>query len=192
MKKKRLIVGISGASAPIFGIRALELLRDVPEVETHFVCTKAATVTVQLETDYSMDQVRDFADVSYKTGDIAAPIASGSFKTAGMLVAPCSVSTMSSIAVSITKDLLTRAADVTLKERRPLVLMVRESPLHLSHLRRLVELAEMGVIIAPPTCSFYHGPKTVLDLIDHTVGRALDVFGFEVPWLNRWEGGASE
>lgn len=188
MERKRLVVGITGASAPILGIRLLELLRQVPEVESHLVLTKAGKLTISLETDYSIQQVESLANVTYRTEDIAAPISSGSFKTIGMIVAPCSVNTMSCIAASISKDLLTRAADVTLKERRPLVLMIRESPLHISHLRRMMELSEMGVIIAPPTISLYHEPKSIQDLVDHAIGRALDVFDLELPWVKRWEG----
>jgi 4-hydroxy-3-polyprenylbenzoate decarboxylase len=188
MEARKLIIGISGASAPTLGIRALELLKTVPEVETHLVITRAGKVTIALETDYSIREVEALADVCYKTDDIAAPISSGSFKTSGMIVAPCSVNTMSCIAASISKDLLTRAADVTLKERRPLVLMIRESPLHVAHLRRMVELAELGVTIAPPTISLYHDPQGVMDLVDHALGRALDIFDLELPWLRRWEG----
>lgn len=186
-QKKRLIIGISGASAPIYGIRALELLQQVPDVETHLVLTKSSRVTIGLETQHKIADIEALADVVYKTGDVAGALSSGSFKTIGMIVVPCSINTMSCIARSITKDLLTRAADVTLKERRPLVLMIRESPLHLGHLRTMVELAEMGATITPPTISFYHRPESIMDLVDHTIGRALDVFDLELPWLKRWE-----
>lgn len=188
--KKRLIVGISGASAPIYGIRTLELLREVPEVETHLVLSRASRRTLELETNWTVPAIRALADVWYESEDIAAPISSGSFRTLGMIIAPCSMSTMSCIAASISKDLLTRAADVTLKERRRLVLMCRESPLHLGHLRRMAELTEMGAVIAPPIPSFYHRPQTITDLIDHTIGRALDVFDLELPWMKRWSGGS--
>lgn len=187
--KKRLIVGISGASAPIYGIRTLELLRQVPEVETHLVLSRASRRTLELETNWTVPAIRSLADVWYESEDIAAPISSGSFRTLGMVIAPCSMSTMSCIAASISKDLLTRAADVTLKERRRLVLMCRESPLHLGHLRRMAELTEMGAVIAPPIPSFYHQPQTITDLIDHSIGRALDVFELELPWMKRWSGG---
>ena len=186
MSSRRLVVGVSGASAPIYGIRLLELLRDVPEVETHLVYTRTVPRTVELETDYDLDQVRSLADVVHETGDMAAAISSGSFKTRGMIVAPCSIHTVSCLANSITKDLLTRAADVTLKERRPLVLLVRESPLHLGHLRRLVEVAELGAVVAPPIPSFYHRPANLQDLVDHSLGRALDVFDISVKGMKRW------
>lgn len=183
---KRLIVGISGASAPIYGIRLLELLRETPEVETHLVLTKAARAVISLETDYTLEQVRALADVTHKTDNIAASISSGSFQTAGMIIAPCSINTMACIAGCVTKDLLTRAADVTLKERRPLVLLIRESPLHLGHLRKMADLAEMGAVIAPPIPSFYHKPKTLTDLVDHSLGRALEQFDLDPRWLKRW------
>jgi flavin prenyltransferase len=186
MVSGRLVVGISGASAAIYGIRALELLRPVSGIETHLVHTRSAERTIELETDYSISQVRELADVCYESEDMAASISSGSFGTLGMIVAPCSINTLACIAGSITKDLLTRAADVTLKERRPLVLLVRESPLHLGHLRRLVEVAEMGAIIAPPIPAFYQKPETIFDLIDHSVGRALDALGLDLPFVKRW------
>lgn len=187
MSRKRLIVGISGASAAVLGIRTLELLAEVPDVETHLVCTRASARTLALETSWSMAQVEALADVVYAPDDLSASISSGSFRTDGMIVAPCSMSTLSSIACCVTKDLLTRAADVTLKERRRLVLMPRESPFHLGHLRRMVEVTEMGAVIAPPIPSFYHQPETIEDLIDHSIGRALDGFALEMPWMNRWQ-----
>ncbi len=183
----RLIVGVSGASAAIYGIRLLELLREVPEVESHLVITRAARATIALETDYDFARVCELADVYHKTDNMAASISSGSYRTLGMIVSPCSTHTLSCIAAGITKDLLTRAADVTLKERRPLVLMVRESPLHLGHLRRMVEVTEMGAVIAPPIPAFYQTPEKIEDIIDHSVGRALDVFGIEVPGMKRWK-----
>ncbi len=188
MSPKRLIVGISGASAPLFGIRTLELLRQVPEVETHLVCTRGSERTIELETGMSPEQVGRLADVVHSADDLAAPISSGSFKTAGMIVAPCSMSTLACIATSMSKDLLTRAADVTLKERRKLVILPRESPWHLGHLRRMVEVTEMGAIVAPPIPSFYHRPETIDDLINHAIGRALDVLDFPIPWMKRWTG----
>lgn len=188
MTKLPLVVGISGASAPIFGIRTLELLSQVKGIETHLVYSEAARRTIELETDYELSEVCQLADVHYEPNDIAAAISSGSFKTAGMIIAPCSMSTMASVASSISNNLLTRAADVTLKERRPLVLMCRESPLHLGHLRQMTRLAEMGAIIAPPVPSFYHSPETIEQLIDHSIGRALGAFGFPLPWLKRWSG----
>ena len=186
MVSKKLVVGISGASAPIYGIRLLELLQDVHDVETHLVYTQTVRRTITLETSYELDQIRCLADVVYDPGDMAAAISSGSFKTHGMIIAPCSIHTLSCLATSITKDLLTRAADVTLKERRPLVLLVRESPLHLGHLRRMVEVAELGGILAPPIPSFYHKPRDLQDLIDHSLGRALDVFNLSLKGLKRW------
>jgi flavin prenyltransferase len=186
MASGRLVVGISGASAAIYGIRALELLRPVSGIETHLVHTRAAERTIELETEYSVSRVREMADVCYEPDDMAASISSGSFKTLGMIVAPCSINTLACIAASITKDLLTRAADVTLKERRPLVLLVRESPLHVGHLRRLLEAAEMGAIIAPPIPAFYQKPASLNDLIDHSIGRALDGLGLDLPFVKRW------
>ena len=186
MSSRPLVVGLSGASAPIYGIRLLELLSAVPEVETHLVYTRTVPRTVELETGYGLDKVRNLADVVHEPDDMAAAISSGSFKTRGMIVAPCSIHTVSCLANSITKDLLTRAADVTLKERRPLVLLVRESPLHLGHLRRLVEVAELGGIVAPPIPSFYHHPDSLQDLVDHSLGRALDVFDISVQGMKRW------
>jgi 4-hydroxy-3-polyprenylbenzoate decarboxylase len=186
METIRLIVGISGASAPVYGIRTLELLRELPKVETHLVYTNAAVRTIEIETGLSVSDVCELADIHYEPDDISAAISSGSFRTRGMIVAPCSMSTMSCIAGSVTKDLLTRAADVVLKEKRTLVLMCRESPFHLGHLRRMAELVEMGAQIAPPIPSFYHRPQTIDDLVNHSIGRALDVFGFELPWMKRW------
>lgn len=188
MTRKPLVVGISGASAPIFGIRTLELLQQVEEIETHLVYSEAARRTIELETNYRLPDVCRLADVSYDPNDFAAAISSGSFQTAGMVIAPCSMSTMAAVASSISNNLLTRAADVTLKERRPIVLMCRESPLHLGHLRKMTQLAEMGAIVAPPVPSFYHYPETIEQLIDHAIGRALGVFGFPLPWLKRWSG----
>ncbi len=186
MLKRRLVVGISGASGPIYGIRLLEVLSGLPEIETHVVITKPAVRCIQLETEYTREEVLNLADHSYRPDDIAASISSGSFRTMGMIIAPCSISTMGCIAASITKDLLTRAADVTLKERRPLVLMVRETPLHVGHLKRMAEVSEMGATVAPPIPSFYHRPQTIDDLIQHSIGRALDLLGIELPDLRRW------
>jgi len=184
-KAERLVIGLSGASGVVYGIRALEALRELG-IESHLVMTKPAEMTIGYETKLSPRQVAAKADYSYAIGDIAAPIASGSFKTAGMLVAPCSVRTMSEIATGVTTSLLTRAADVMLKERRPLILMVRETPLHLGHLRSMVALAEMGAIILPPVPAFYAEPKTLSDLVDQMVGRAMDLFGYDWPGMKRW------
>jgi flavin prenyltransferase len=182
---RRLIVGISGASGAVLGVRALEACRELA-VETHLVASRSAMLTVAQETSLSAADLFAKADVRYPPSQIGAAIASGSFRTAGMLVAPCSVRTMSEIATGVTSSLLTRAADVTLKERRPLVLMVRESPLHLGHLRTLVALAEMGAIIVPPMPAFYAKPASVAELVDQSVGRALDLFGLDWNAVRRW------
>src|SRR6202167_5058435 len=179
-KSERLVIGLSGASGVAYGIRALEALTELG-IESHLVMTKPAEMTIGYETKLSPRQVAAMADYSYAIGDIAAPIASGSFKTGGMLVAPCSVRTMSEIATGVTTSLLTRAADVMLKERRPLVLMVRETPLHLGHLRTLTQLAEIGAIILPPVPAFYAEPHSLSDMVDQMVGRILDVFGDDWP-----------
>lgn len=183
--KPRLVVGISGASGVVYGIRLLEALKEVG-AESHLVVTKAGEMTIGYETKLSPKAVAAMADKVYAIADIAAPPASGSFKTAGMIVAPCSVRTMSEIATGVTTNLLTRAADVTLKERRPLILLVRETPLHLGHLRTLTQLAEMGAIILPPVPAFYAEPKTISDLVDQMVGRMLDLLGYDWPKVRRW------
>src|ERR1700679_1001809 len=183
--KSRLVVGLSGASGVTYGIRLLEALRDL-KIESHLVMSKAAEMTIAYETDLKPKQVAAKADVTYAVGDIGAAIASGTFRTGGMVVAPCSVRTMSEIATGVTTTLLTRAADVTLKERRPLILMVRETPLHLGHLRTMTALAEMGAIILPPVPAFYAEPKTLSDLVDQMVARALDFVGCDWPNAKRW------
>ena len=184
-KAERLVIGLSGASGVAYGIRALEACRELG-IESHLVVTKPAEMTIGYEARLSPRQVAAKADYAYAIGDIAAPIASGSFKTAGMLVAPCSVRTMSEIATGVTTSLLTRAADVMLKERRPLVLMVRETPLHLGHLRNMTALTEMGAIILPPVPAFYQRPQTIDDIVNHTVGRCLDLFDLDVGLVKRW------
>ena len=181
----RLVIGLSGASGVAYGIRLLEACAELG-IESHLVMTKPAEMTIGYETKLSPRQVAAKADYAYAVTDIAAPIASGSFKTRGMIVAPCSVRTMSEIATGVTTNCLTRAADVMLKERRPLVLMVRETPLHLGHLRSMTALAEMGAIILPPMPAFYAEPKTLADLVDQMVGRALDLFGYDWPDMKRW------
>ena len=183
--QNRLVVGVSGASGAILGVRALDACRELG-VETHLVVSRAGMLTVAQETGLTAPALFGKADVHYPSSHIGAAIASGSFRTAGMLVAPCSVRTMSEIATGVTSSLLTRAADVTLKERRPLVLMVRESPLHLGHLRTLVALAEMGATILPPMPAFYAKPASIADLVDQMVGRALDLFGFDWSGVRRW------
>ena len=186
--KKRLIIGITGASGTIYGLRLLEILRGVEGIETHLVASDAAARTASEEGGRPIEEIGGLADVVHDDRDIGASIASGSFRTMGMIVAPCSVRTMSSLAHGITGSLLTRAADVVLKERRRLVLMFRESPFHLGHLRSLTALAEMGAIIAPPIPSFYHQPQTVGDIVDQSVCRVLDLFDLEVPGIKRWKG----
>jgi 4-hydroxy-3-polyprenylbenzoate decarboxylase len=188
--KDRLIVGISGASGVVYGIRLLEALKELG-VESHLVISKAGQLTIGCETPLTPKAVAAKADFSYAVGDVAAGIASGSFQTKGMIVAPCSVRTMSEIATGVTTTLLTRAADVVLKERRTLVLMVRESPLHLGHLRTMAALSEMGAVILPPVPAFYAAPKTLEDLVDHTVARALDSFGYDWPRAKRWGEGSA-
>ena len=187
---KRLIVGISGASGAIYGVRLLEVLRQLPEVESHLIISPAARQTLALETDYSLREVQVLADVVHDTRNIAASISSGSFKTAGMVVLPCSIKTLSSIVNSYADDLLTRAADVVLKERRPLVLAVRETPLHLGHLRLMTQAAELGAVIMPPVPAFYHRPQSINEIIDQTVNRILDQFNLELPHdlFARWNG----
>src|SRR5882757_3759809 len=181
----RLVVGISGASGIVYGLRALDACRELG-VETHLVMSKAAALTLSQETSLSAADVNAKADVVHKVSDIGAAIASGSFRTLGMIVAPCSVRTMSEIATGVTSSLLTRAADVVLKERRPLVLMVRETPLHLGHLRTMTKLAEMGAVIAPPLPAFYAKPTTIAQMVDQSVGRALDLFGLSWKPVRRW------
>lgn len=183
----RLVVGISGASGAIYGARVLDALNELG-VESHLVVTRAALLTLSQETDLSVDALSAKATTTHKLADIGATIASGSFRTMGMIVAPCSVKTMSEIATGVTSSLLTRAADVTLKERRPLVLMVRETPLHLGHLRTMTALAEMGAIIAPPLPALYAKPASIMEMVDQSVGRALDLFGLEWDAVRRWDG----
>jgi len=183
----RLVVGISGASGAIYGARVLDALKDLG-VESHLVVSKAALLTLSQETDLSPADLIAKATVVHKMADVGATIASGSFKTLGMIVAPCSVKTMSEIATGVTSSLLTRAADVTLKERRPLVLMVRETPFHLGHLRTMTALTEMGAIIAPPLPAFYARPASILEMVDQSVGRSLDLFGLDWSAVRRWEG----
>jgi 4-hydroxy-3-polyprenylbenzoate decarboxylase len=187
MTNRPLIVGICGASGVIYGIRMLEALRDLG-VETHLVMSRSAEVTLAHESSLKVTDVHALANVTYNPADIAAAPSSGSFRTLGMIVIPCSIRTMSEIAQGVTASLLTRAADVTLKERRRLVLAVRETPLHTGHLRTMTALSEIGAIIAPPVPAFYSGPATLDDVIDHTVGRLLDLFDLDTGRLTRWSG----
>lgn len=187
---KRLIVGISGASGATYGVRLLQVLQQLPNIETHLILSNAARQTLALETDISLREVQALADVVHDARDIAASLSSGSFKTHGMVILPCSIKTLSGIVHSYTDGLLTRAADVVLKERRPLVLCVRETPLHLGHLRLMTQAAELGAVIMPPMPAFYHRPQSVQDIIDQTVNRVLDQFDIELPQdlFTRWKG----
>jgi flavin prenyltransferase len=184
----RLIVGISGASGTVYGVRLLEMLRDA-EIETHLVMSKSAEMTLVYETDLKPKDVRALATVHYPVTDIGAAISSGSFPTMGMVIAPCSIRTMSEIASGVTASLLSRAADVVIKEKRRLVLAVRETPLHVGHLRSMLTLAEIGAVVAPIVPAFYNRPKSVDDIINHTCGRLLDLFGIDTGTVKRWKGG---
>lgn len=185
---KRLIIGISGATGAIYGIRALEITREMADVETHLLITDAASLTIREETKYSVEEVKGLADHVYDNGDIGAAVASGSFRTEGMIVAPCSIKSMSMIANSINANLLIRAADVIIKEKRKLVLLVRETPLHLGHLRLMVSLAENGVTLHPPVPAFYNKPRSLDDMVNFTIGRALGHFNLGPDLFKPWEG----
>ena len=183
------MIGISGASGVIYGVRLLELLRNLPDEtrpETHLVMSRSAEVTLTYETDLKVADVHDRADVVHANKDIGASIASGSFRTMGMIIAPCSVKSMAEVATGVTDALLSRAADVVLKERRRLVCLVRETPLHSGHLRNMLALSEMGAIIAPPVPAFYTNPKSLEDMVDHTLGRVLDLFDLDIGSVKRW------
>jgi flavin prenyltransferase len=184
--KSRLIVGISGASGVIYGVRLLEALQTLP-VETHLIMTRTAEVTLAHETELKVADVRRLADVAYKIDDLAAAVSSGSFRTMGMVVVPCSMRSLGEIAHGITSNLLTRAADVVLKEHRRLVLVARETPIHAIHLRNMLTLSEMGAVIAPPMPAFYNRPKTLDDIVNHTVGRVLDLFDLDTGKVKRWD-----
>ncbi len=185
---RRVVVAISGATGVVYGIRALELLRDLGDVESHLVMTGPGRQTLAYETDLSPADVEGIADVVHGSRDIAAPISSGSFATAGMIIAPCSIKMLSAVANSFGSDLVSRAADVTLKERRPLVLMVRETPLHLGHLRLMAQAAEVGAVMYPPVPAFYTRPSSIDDLVTHSVVRALEHLGVEAAGIPRWGG----
>jgi len=185
---KRIVVGISGATGAVFGIRTLEILRDVQDVEVHLVLTESGKLTIREETDWNVKEVIDLADFSYNLDEIGACISSGSFQGEGMIIAPCSIKSMSMISNSINANLLIRAADVTLKEKRRLVLLVRETPLHLGHLRLLVNLAEIGAVIYPPIPAFYNRPETLDDMVTHTVARAIELCGIDTGLIKRWTG----
>ncbi len=183
---KRLIIGISGASGVIYGIRLLEMLAPT-SIETHLVMSRSAEITAAHETDWKIADIRALADVYHRSEDIGAGISSGSFRTMGMIIAPCSIRSLSEIATGVTSSLLTRAADVVLKERRKLVLMVRETPLHLGHLRSMTAAAELGAIVCPPVPAFYARPETVDDMVAHTIGRVLDQFDIDLGTVRRWK-----
>lgn len=188
---RRLVVGISGASAVIYGVRMLQLLRQT-NIETHLVMSRSAEMTLAYETDFTAKEVRALASVNHPVADIGAAISSGSFATMGMVIVPCSIRTMSEIATGVTSTLLTRAADVALKERRRVVLALRETPLHSGHLRNMATLSDIGAVVAPIVPAFYNRPKTVDDIINHTVGRLLDLFGIETDVVKRWDGGRNQ
>jgi 4-hydroxy-3-polyprenylbenzoate decarboxylase len=185
--KRRLIVGVSGATGAIYGVRILQILSKIDDVETHLVLTKAGKMTIQVETPYSVKDVETMADVVHDVNNVGASISSGSFRTAGMVIAPCSMKSMSAIAHSLGGDLLVRAADVVLKERKKLVLVARETPLHLGHLEAMAALTRMGAVIFPPVPAFYHRPKTLDDVINQTVTRILDQFDIDVKLFHRWD-----
>jgi 4-hydroxy-3-polyprenylbenzoate decarboxylase len=183
--RKRIVVGVSGATGIVYAVQLLRRLKQV-DIESHLVVSKAGDLTRTYETALSMNDLRDMADVNYRVGDVSAAISSGSYKTMGMIVAPCSMRTLAEIAIGMSSTLLTRAADVTLKERRRLVLLPRETPLHAGHLRNMLAITEMGGIIMPPVPAFYLKPATVDDLVDDTVCRVLDLFDVNVPGVKRW------
>ncbi|MEC9183175.1 MAG: UbiX family flavin prenyltransferase [Pseudomonadota bacterium] len=182
---QRLILGISGASGVIYGIRMLQILQEKP-IETHLVISKSAEITIAYETDWKAAKVKELADVVYPAADIGAAISSGSFKTMGMVIAPCSVRSMGEIASGVTSSLLSRAADVVLKERRRLVLMLRETPFHAGHIRQMQTVTEMGAIVAPPVPAFYARPKSIEEMVDQTIGRTLDLFDIDIGVTKRW------
>ena len=185
MTTKRVVVGITGASGAVYGLTALKALR-VAGVETHLVVSRSAQITMAHETEVRPSDLASLADVLYRVDDIGAAISSGSFRTEGMIIAPCSVRSLSEIATGVTSSLLTRAADVVLKERRKLILLVRETPFHLGHLRSMAQVTEMGAIVMPPVPAFYIRPATLQDVVDHSVGRALDLLGLDTNLVSRW------
>ena len=183
-----LIIGITGATGVIYGVRLLEVLATIDDVETHLIVSEAGAMNIRHETDWKIEDVIKLASYSYDIDDIGSRLASGSFRRDGMIIAPCTIKTMSALANSYTENLLLRAGDVTLKERRKLALLVREAPLHLGHIRNMEQLCEMGAIIMPPVPAFYHKPKTIEDIIDHTIGKTLDMFDIEHNLFQRWPG----
>lgn len=189
---KRIIIGISGASGPHYGIRLLEVLKKFDNVETHLVISRAAKTNIVLESDWKIESVEALADFVYPDDDLAAGISSGSFRTEGMVIAPCSIKTLSGLANSYDTNLLIRAGDVVLKEKRKLIILLRETPLHLGHLKLMTTVAEIGAVIMPPVPAFYHRPQTIADIVDHTIGKILDQFGLEHHLFRRWEGRTSK
>lgn len=183
-----IIVGITGATGVIYGIRLVEVLSSIKDVETHLIVSEAGETNIKYEADWKIEDVRALANFSYDISDIGARLASGSFKRDAMIIAPCTIKTMSALANSYTENLLIRAADVTLKERKKLILIVRETPLHIGHIRNMERLTEMGAIIMPPVPAFYHRPETIQDIIDHTAGKTLDILGIEHDLFKRWSG----
>jgi 4-hydroxy-3-polyprenylbenzoate decarboxylase len=186
--RRRIVVGLSGSTGAIYGVRLLECLKAAGDVETHLVLSAPARRTLVEETDFTVRDVEALADVTYDNRDVGAAVASGSFRTAGMAIAPCSVKTMSALAYGLTDTLIARAGDVTLKEGRPLIVMVRETPLHTGHLRAMLALSEIGAVILPPMPAFYHRPRTVADIVDHTVARVLDRLGVQHRLVKEWPG----
>ena len=183
-----LIIGITGASGVIYGIRLLEVLSSIKDVETHLIISEAGEINIKYETDWSIKEIKTLADFSYDISDIGACLASGSFKRDAMIIAPCTIKTMSALASSYAANLMLRAGDVTLKERRRLLLLVRETPLHLGHLRNMERLTEMGAVILPPVPAFYHRPRTIEEIVDQTVGKVLDLFDIKQDLYKRWSG----
>jgi 4-hydroxy-3-polyprenylbenzoate decarboxylase len=185
--RKRLIVGISGASGAIYGIRLLQLLKET-DVQTHLIISRTARVTIATETDLTIGDVEALADIVHSNQDLGAACSSGSFQTLGMVIAPCSVKTMAEIATGVTANLISRAADVALKERRRVVLMLRETPLHLGHIRSMAAVTEAGAIVYPPVPAFYSKPQNLTEMVDHSLGRVLDLFGLDLDIVRRWHG----
>ncbi len=183
-----LVIGITGATGVIYGIRLLEVLSKINNIQTHLIISEAGEITIKYETDYSLADVRKLANFNYDIKDVAARISSGSFRKDGMIIAPCTIKTMSALANSYNDNLIVRAGDVTLKERQKLLLLLRETPLHTGHLRSLERLSEIGAIIMPPVPAFYHKPQTIHDIVDHTVGKVLDMFGIDHNLFQRWSG----
>ncbi|MBN8828715.1 MAG: UbiX family flavin prenyltransferase [Sphingobacteriia bacterium] len=187
MPNKKLIVAITGASGAIYGIRILEILKDL-NIETHLIISKSALITISSELKKSVNEIKELASITYQPSDIAAPIASGSFRTDGMIIAPCSIKTLAGIASCFSDSLITRAADVILKERRKLVLLLRETPLHVGHIEQMLKVSQMGGIIAPPVPAFYTNPNSIEEIVNHTVIRSLDLFDLNIEYNNRWKG----